>query len=127
MHVDGRVDGDVDSEAGVVIGADGHLEGRIKARNVVVSGRVQGSVAAERLEIIAGGVVEGDVHTVDLVIEPGGRFNGSSEILESSERSGMPAEHSGDQRRSREARIAGDAAAGRSEEEGKSAGSVPAG
>lgn len=109
-----------------MIGADGHLEGRIKARNVVVSGRVQGSVAAERLEIIAGGVVEGDVHTVDLVIEPGGRFNGSSEILESTERSGTPAENPATQRKAREARTVGDAAAGHGEEESKTAGSVPA-
>lgn len=65
----------------MVIGAAGHLKGTVKARDVVVSGRIEGSVSAQRLEIIAGGNVEGDVHTVNLVIEPGGRFNGSSEIL----------------------------------------------
>ena len=83
LHVDGRIDGDVRSESSVVIGADGYLKGRVKANTVVVSGRVDGSIAADRLEIIAGGCVEGDVHIVDLVIEPGGRFNGSSEILTS--------------------------------------------
>lgn len=81
MHVDGRIDGDVKSESNVVIGADGYLKGQVKAATVVVSGRVDGSISADRLEIIAGGCVEGDVHIVDLVIEPGGRFNGSSEIL----------------------------------------------
>ncbi|HMB37629.1 MAG TPA: polymer-forming cytoskeletal protein [Wenzhouxiangellaceae bacterium] len=81
LHLDGRIDGDVQSESNVVIGADGYFKGRIKAATVVVSGRVEGSIAADRLEIIAGGCVEGDVHTIDLVIEPGGRFNGSSEIL----------------------------------------------
>ena len=91
MHVDGRIDGDVQSESNVVIGADGYLKGRIKAATVVVSGRVDGSVSADRLEIIAGGCVEGDVHIVDLVIEPGGRFNGSSEIMASD----APAKHPG--------------------------------
>jgi len=81
LHVDGRIDGDVESESNVVIGAEGYLKGRIKAGTVVISGRVDGSISARRLEIIAGGCVEGDVHIVDLVIEPGGRFNGSSEIL----------------------------------------------
>lgn len=81
LHVDGRIDGDVQSESNVVIGGDGYLKGQIKAATVVVSGRVDGSISADRLEIIAGGCVEGDVHIVDLVIEPGGRFNGSSEIL----------------------------------------------
>ncbi|MGK7296362.1 MAG: bactofilin family protein [Candidatus Wenzhouxiangella sp. M2_3B_020] len=81
LHVDGRVDGDVQSEANVVIGSDGAIQGRITAAAVVVSGRVDGSVSAQRLEIVAGGSMEGDVHVVDLVIEPGGRFNGSSEIV----------------------------------------------
>lgn len=81
LHVDGRLDGDVASESAVVIGAEGLIEGTVKAKTVVVSGRLKGSVSADRLEIIAGGHVEGDVHIVDLVIEPGGRFNGSSEIL----------------------------------------------
>ncbi|MFO7762430.1 MAG: polymer-forming cytoskeletal protein [Wenzhouxiangellaceae bacterium] len=83
LHVDGRIDGDVESESNVVIGENGRVEGRITAETVVVSGQVNGSVSAGRLEIIAGGCVEGDVHIVDLVIEPGGRFNGSSEILAS--------------------------------------------
>lgn len=64
-----------------MIGEQGCLVGSIRAGNVIVSGRVEGSIQAKRLEIVSGGAVEGDVHTVDLVIEPGGRFNGSSEIL----------------------------------------------
>lgn len=64
-----------------MIGSEGHVKGRIKAETVVVSGRVDGTINAKRLEIIAGGSVEGDVHVADLVIEPGGRFNGSSEIV----------------------------------------------
>ena len=82
LHVDGRIEGDVDAQTGVVIGEQGYLKGRIRAGNVVVSGRVEGSIAAKRLEIVSGGVVEGDVQTVDLVIEPGGRFNGSSGLLD---------------------------------------------
>ena len=81
LHVDGRIEGDVFSEAGVVIGAEGGLSGRIEASSVVVSGSVDGSIKAGRLEIIAGGSVKGEVHTAELVIEPGGRFNGSSEDL----------------------------------------------
>jgi cytoskeletal protein CcmA (bactofilin family) len=82
LHVDGKVEGEVDGEAGVVIGEQGVLKGSIRASSVVVSGRVEGSIVAKRLEIVSGGIVEGDVQTVDLVIEPGGRFNGSSEILD---------------------------------------------
>ena len=83
LHVDGHIEGDVQSESNVVIGKHGQVKGKIQAGTVVVSGRVDGSISATRLEIIAGGCVEGDVHIVDLVVEPGGRFNGSSEILAS--------------------------------------------
>lgn len=80
LHVDGRIEGDIRSNADVTIGKSGRLDGEIHAQRVLISGRVKGRIEAERLEIVAGGEVEGNVVTVDLVIEPGGRFNGSSEI-----------------------------------------------
>lgn len=80
LHLDGRIEGDIQSEADVTVGKSGSLEGEIVARRVLISGQVRGRIDAERLEIVSGGVVEGSVVTVDLVIEPGGRFNGSSEI-----------------------------------------------
>lgn len=88
MHVDGKIEGDIESSADIAIGAEGRVQGRVQAEAVIVSGRIQGSVSARRLEILAGGAIEGDVHVVELVIEPGGRFNGSSEIV--SEREPRP-------------------------------------
>ncbi|MCA1778529.1 MAG: polymer-forming cytoskeletal protein [Xanthomonadaceae bacterium] len=81
LHVDGRIEGNIQSQADIAIGEQGHIKGHLKARRVIISGTLTGTISAERLEIIAGGTVEGDVQTVELVIEPGGRFNGSSEIL----------------------------------------------
>lgn len=80
LHVDGRIEGDIRSQADVTLGSSGEVVGEIHARRVLVSGSMDGRIDAERLEIIAGGVVEGNVRVTDLVIEPGGRFNGSSEI-----------------------------------------------
>ncbi len=47
---------------------------------MLISGTMNGRVEAERLEIVAGGSVEGTISVIDLVIEPGGRFNGASEL-----------------------------------------------
>lgn len=80
MHIDGRVEGEIESKADVALGEQGHFKGNIRARNIFVSGRLEGRVIAERLEIVAGGAVEGEIEIGDLVIEPGGRFNGSSTI-----------------------------------------------
>jgi cytoskeletal protein CcmA (bactofilin family) len=46
----------------------------------MVSGRFDGSIEAERLEIVASGVVSGTVTVAQLVIESGAQFNGTSKI-----------------------------------------------
>ncbi len=68
------------SDAEVSIGEEGSVEGDIEARRILVSGQFQGSIEAERLEIAAGGRVDGDVVVGELVIESGAQFNGSSKI-----------------------------------------------
>jgi len=82
LHVDGRLEGNIRSEADVTLGESGRVDGEIHARRVLVSGTMNGRINAERLEIVAGGSVEGTISVVDLVIEPGGRFNGTSELSE---------------------------------------------
>lgn len=80
LHLDGHVQGTIRSEADLTIGESGRLEGDVEAQRVLVSGRMDGTVVADRLEIVAGGRVTGEVHVADLVIESGGQFNGSSNI-----------------------------------------------
>lgn len=82
MHIDGRVEGTIDSKADVAVGESGHFEGTITAKNIVVSGQMNANVDCQRLEIVATGQVNGEVITDDLVIESGGRFIGKSCIRE---------------------------------------------
>ncbi len=80
LHVDGRIEGSIQSDGEISIGEQGSIEGDIKANRVMVSGRFDGTVDAERLEIVAGGEVNGTVSVTQLVIESGARFNGTSKI-----------------------------------------------
>lgn len=80
LHLDGRITGTIKSESDITIGEQGQFDGDVEARTVLVSGRLDGNVDAERLEIVSGGRVDGEVRVAELVIESGGRFNGSSEI-----------------------------------------------
>lgn len=80
LHVDGRIDGDVESQAEITIGQTGHMEGRISARRVLVSGTFDGHIDADRLEIVATGKVIGEVTVGQLVVESGAHFNGTSRI-----------------------------------------------
>lgn len=50
------------------------------ASKVMISGRFTGTVDAERLEIVASGIVSGTVSVGQLVVESGAQFNGTSKI-----------------------------------------------
>ncbi|EAL0082934.1 polymer-forming cytoskeletal protein [Campylobacter coli] len=80
LHVDGELNGIVHSESIVVIGKNGNLKGELKADKIVVNGCFEGDLEADSLEILAGGVVSGNISIKDLAIENGGRFNGTSKI-----------------------------------------------
>lgn len=80
LHIDGTVEGEIDSGAEITIGQSGHMEGRIVAQRVLISGRFEGTIEAERLEIVASGKVAGEVNVGQLVVESGAHFNGTSRI-----------------------------------------------
>jgi cytoskeletal protein CcmA (bactofilin family) len=80
LHVDGKVDGTVKADAEVSIGEQGVFEGDISAARVMISGHFTGNIDADRLEIVASGVVSGTVSVGQLVIESGAQFNGTSKI-----------------------------------------------
>ncbi len=78
LLIDGEVEGELTSESDVSIGTNGHFKGDLQARKVIVSGRLEGTVHCERLEILSQGTVTGTAEVRDMTIEPGGRFFGES-------------------------------------------------
>jgi cytoskeletal protein CcmA (bactofilin family) len=73
----GTVDGNVTSQARVVIAAGGVVTGKVDATELVVGGRLLGdSVASKSLCLQASAEVRGDVTTPQIVIEPGATFVG---------------------------------------------------
>ncbi|WP_376689966.1 bactofilin family protein [Wenzhouxiangella sp. EGI_FJ10409] len=83
LHVDGRIEGTIRSEAEVAVGQEGEIVGDLQADHIVISGKFEGNIDARRLEIVSGGRVDGDLSVAELVIEPGAHFNGNSRIRES--------------------------------------------
>ena len=49
-----------------------------RERKVIVSGKAEGSITCERLEILSSGMVTATAEVRDMTIEPGGRFFGQS-------------------------------------------------
>lgn len=83
--MDGSIKGTVKSSTDVTIGKTGVFEGDLIAGKVLISGHFTGNISAHRLEIVAGGRVDGEVEIAELVIESGGCLNGSSRIRSNEE------------------------------------------
>ena len=83
LIIDGVVDGEIDLESRVVVGAEGRVEGKILARSVEVGGHVHGNVqGVERVEVLATGSLEGDVLSPRVVIAEGAFFKGKVEMTD---------------------------------------------
>ncbi len=83
IYVDGHVEGSIQLNGNsLTIGPNGHIKANINARNVTVSGSVEGNIqVTERTEMRKTAVVSGDVQTRRIAIEEGAYFKGKLEIL----------------------------------------------
>jgi cytoskeletal protein CcmA (bactofilin family) len=82
LVIEGVVEGTVSLPSGqLTIGAEGKVRAEVKAKAVVVIGRVTGNVTAtDRMEVQSTGVVEGDVRAPRLIVQEGAVINGSVEM-----------------------------------------------
>lgn len=79
--MDGRIDGIIETAYDVSIGQQGQVKGFVKARSIALSGVLEGKVACERIDILAGGKLIGELVSGELTIEAGGKFIGESREL----------------------------------------------
>lgn len=81
LRVDGHFYGDITTEGDAFVGKMGYVRGNVKGRSVFIFGKIEGNVEAqERLEILEGGLVEGDIKTKRLVVYEGAAFRGHCEM-----------------------------------------------
>jgi len=79
----GAVEGEVSSDAKVIIAQGGTVSGRVTATEVVIEGRLVGdSAAIKSLSILSSAEVRGDVTTPVIMIEPGATFVGRCSMTE---------------------------------------------
>ena len=77
MIIDGNVDGEIKSESGTVtIGENARIKGDVRAGEVKMFGRVEGSIHSERCELKANSKLEGDIITKSLKMEEGALLSG---------------------------------------------------
>ncbi|WP_255856002.1 bactofilin family protein [Marinobacterium rhizophilum] len=76
VHVDGVIDGKIDSNDDISIGKFGEVRGLVKAKQVHVSGRLEGEVICDELFVEAGGKVRARVLSLQMSVDPKGCFQG---------------------------------------------------
>lgn len=90
-RIDGNFKGIIVSENDVLIGTSGMIEANIFGENVTVAGHVNGNIVARgTLEILASGVLNGDVKAGNLVVETGAVLRGNIGGIEGIENPGLP-------------------------------------
>jgi len=81
IRIEGRIHGNVKSKSKIALGHSSHIDGNIMAQNADVEGGVKGKIEiSETLVLKATAVVQGDIITGKLVVEPGAVFNGSCKM-----------------------------------------------
>ena len=77
LHLDGSLEGTIEALQ-LSVGKQGHLNGIVRAKHVILGGKVEGQIHCELLELLAGCHLQGEVYCHDLVVEKGARFIGST-------------------------------------------------
>ena len=79
---DGKLEGEISSSDGVLtVGENGDVRGEVKAKSVIVSGKVHGNITVqERCELRSRSQLIGDLKATRLIIEEGATFVGKSEV-----------------------------------------------
>jgi len=93
VRIDGTVKGELSSSDAVIVGTSGQVEvSLLKAKNIVIGGKVVGNLEIEeRTHLQARSMLHGDLKTRVLIIEEGAVFKGNCDSGEEGTK-GAPAE-----------------------------------
>ncbi|MBU6180741.1 MAG: polymer-forming cytoskeletal protein [Verrucomicrobia bacterium] len=81
LIIDGRIEGEVNSEGDLTVGENATIIGDIRTRSVLVYGRIEGNITVtDRCELKQNAALHGDVVAGKLAIEEGATFMGTSTV-----------------------------------------------
>ena len=82
LYIDGRIEGSIEfADHRVTIGRNGNVQANIRAREVVIMGKVKGNIqCSDRVDIRSEGSVTGDVSTQRVSVEDGAVLKGGIEV-----------------------------------------------
>lgn len=76
VRIDGKLGGEIFSSKALIVGPQGVIDAKVEVAALIVMGRVTGTIrASERIEVMAGAKISGDISTPSLVIQEGAVLN----------------------------------------------------
>ena len=86
LRIDGSFRGTIETDGKVLVGQTGEAVTDIRARMVVVGGKIKGNIfATERVIFLSSGHITGNIITPSLIMEDGVRFEGNCIINKKAE------------------------------------------
>lgn len=97
IRIAGKFKGDVNVQGDLTIESGAKLNGGVRAKKVMIAGELEGNIeSASRVELLASGVLIGDVKAGSLTVAAGSRMRGQAEFgWEEDKSSGKSAKHNG--------------------------------
>lgn len=81
IRIEGKITGNVKSKSKVALGNGSLIQGNILAQNADIEGEVKGKIEISELLVLkATAVINGDILTGKMVVEPGAVFNGTCKM-----------------------------------------------
>ena len=87
IRIDGVLNGNLSTRGKVVIGNTGKVKGEVICKNSEVSGVIEGKInVSQLLTLKISSMINGDIITNKLSIEPGARFTGNCNMSDGNEK-----------------------------------------
>ncbi|HTE34135.1 MAG TPA: polymer-forming cytoskeletal protein [Chryseolinea sp.] len=81
IRIEGKITGNLKSKAKVALGPSSQVQGNIIAQNADIEGEVKGKIEISELLVLKStAVINGDILTGKMVVEPGAIFNGTCKM-----------------------------------------------
>lgn len=81
LYLDGEVEGSIElNNHSLIIGPNGKIRASVRAKDIVVHGKVDGNLYGERVELKKSAVLVGDICTQRIAVEDGAYFKGGIDI-----------------------------------------------
>jgi cytoskeletal protein CcmA (bactofilin family) len=81
IRIEGKITGNIKSKSKVALGPQSQVQGNILAQNADIEGEVKGKLEVTELLVLkATAIINGDIITGKMVVEPGAVFNGTCKM-----------------------------------------------